>query len=75
MAPDQSKAIMQMPTPETKKKIQALIGKLVALNRFISRYSDRLWPFFTALKGASLGSGDRSLTRIFMLLKYTSPHP
>ena len=55
MASDQSKAIMQMPPLETKKKIQDLTGKLVALNRFISRYSYHIWLFFTALKGASSG--------------------
>ena len=38
-----------------KKKIQALTGKLEALNKFISRYLDRLLPFFKALKGTSSG--------------------
>ena len=36
----------------TKKEIQSLTGWLVALNRFISRYSNHLPPFFKALKGA-----------------------
>ena len=54
MAPDQAKAIMQMQPAIMKKQIQALTGKLAALNRFISRYSDRLRLFFTALKGVSL---------------------
>ena len=53
MTPDQAKAIMQMQPLITKKQIQALIGKLPALNRFIFRYSDRLRPFFIALKGVS----------------------
>ena len=54
MALDQAKAIMKMQSPITKKQIQAIIGKLTSLNRFISRYSDCLRPFFIALKGVSL---------------------
>ena len=53
MAPEQVKAIEHMQPLVTKKQIQARIIKLAALNRFISRYSDRLRPFFIALKGAS----------------------
>ena len=52
-APGQVKAIEQMQPPVTKKHIQALTRKLTALNIFISRYLDRLQPFFTTLKGAS----------------------
>ena len=54
MAPDQVQAIGQMQPPIIKKQIQTFTSKLAALNRFISRYSDRLRPFFTTLKGASL---------------------
>ena len=53
MAPDQAKAIMQMQPSVTKKQIQALIGKLATLNRFISRYLDRLRLVFTSLKEVS----------------------
>ena len=53
MAPGQVKVIGQMQPLITKKQIQALIGKLATLNSFISRYSYRLQPFFTTLKGAS----------------------
>ena len=53
MAPGQVKAIKQMQPLVIKKQIQTLIGKLAALNRFISKYLDRLLLFFTALKGAS----------------------
>ena len=53
MAPEKIKAIEQIQPSATKKQIQTLIGKLVALNRSISRYSDRLRPLFTVLKGAS----------------------
>ena len=53
MAPSQFRAIGKMEPSTTKKQIQTLIGKLTALNRFISRYSDHLQTFFTILKGAS----------------------
>ena len=52
MAPGQVKAIEQMQPAITKKHIQTLTRKLITLNRFISRYSDRLHRFFTTLKGA-----------------------
>ena len=55
MAPKQSIVVLHMRPPKNGKQIQALIGKLVALNMFISRYSYRLRPFFKALKGASSG--------------------
>ena len=53
MAPGQIRAITQMQPPMTKKEIQSLTERLAALNRFISRYLDRLYPFFKALKGAN----------------------
>ena len=49
--PLQLKAILQSPAPSTKKEIQQLTDRLAALGRFISRFTDRLKPFFTTLKG------------------------
>ena len=54
MASGQVRAITQMQPPTMKKEIQALTGRLAALNRFISRYSNRLRPLFKALKGADI---------------------
>ena len=42
MAPNQVKAIGQMQLPITKNQIQTLTSELAVLNRFISRYSNRL---------------------------------
>ena len=67
MTPKQVKVIIEMQPPIIKKQIQILMGKLTALNRFISRYSDRLRPFFIALKGEPQRDGDRSVTRPFVL--------
>ena len=52
MAPRQVKAIIKIPLSVTKKQIQTVIGKLLALNKVISRYLDQLRPFFAVLKGA-----------------------
>ena len=51
MAPRQVRAINKMKHLTTKKEIQSLTGRWAALNRFISMYSNRLWPFFKVLKG------------------------
>jgi hypothetical protein len=40
-----------MEEPNTKKDIHKLSGRVVALNRFISRSAERSLPFFKALKG------------------------
>ena len=69
MAPDQVKSIAQIQPPITKKRIQTLIGKLTTLNRFISRYSNRLRPFFTALKGASSKGWGPEYNRAFHFIK------
>ena len=51
----QIKAILQSPAPSSKKRIQQLTGRLTALGRFISRFTDRLKPFFATLRGANRG--------------------
>ena len=43
--PTQLKAILQSPTPSSKKGIQQLIGRLATLGLFISRFMDCLKPF------------------------------
>jgi hypothetical protein len=48
--PDKMKAIREMEEPKTKD-IKKLNGRIVALNRFISRSAERSLPFFKALKG------------------------
>ena len=50
--PIQLRAIMQSQTPTSRKGVQQLTGRLAALGRFISRFTYRLKPFFTTLRGA-----------------------
>ncbi|KAK4403977.1 hypothetical protein Sango_0766300 [Sesamum angolense] len=48
--PEKIKAILEMKPPKTIQEVQRLTGRLAALNRFISRSSDRGLPFFKVLK-------------------------
>ena len=54
---------------DDEKEIHALTEWLVALNRFISRYSDRLWPFFKALKGADAKGWGPECMEFFRAIK------
>ena len=53
----------------TNKEIQALIVRLAALNRFISRYSVRLRPFFRALKGVDVKGWEPECTEALQAIK------
>ena len=48
--PEQVQSILSLRSPQTKKEVQKLTGKLAALSRFISRSMDRCQPFFNALR-------------------------
>ncbi|KAL6175187.1 hypothetical protein ACLB2K_051829 [Fragaria x ananassa] len=48
--PKKIQALLDMKSPTTGKEIQSLTGRVAALNRFISRSTDRYVPFFKALK-------------------------
>ena len=41
-----------MSSPKTVKKIQKLTKRIVALNRFVSKATDKCLPFFKTLKQA-----------------------
>ena len=46
------KAILEMYFPKTIKEVQSLMGRVVALNRFVSKVTDKCLPFFKTLKQA-----------------------
>ena len=48
--PTQIQAVQKLKQPSSAKDVQHLAGMAAALNRFISRSSDRCHPFFQALK-------------------------
>ena len=44
--PEKVKAIIEVKSQKTMKEIQSLTGKVVALNKFVSRITDKCMPFF-----------------------------
>ena len=48
--PDKIWAIMEITPPGNVKEVQSLNGKVAALNRFMSRATDKCLPFFRTLK-------------------------
>ena len=44
------RAILELKPPRTVKVVQSLNGKVAALNRFVSKATDRCLPFFRILK-------------------------
>lgn len=43
------KAIKEVPEPISRKDVQVLSGRVAALSRFVSRMTDRCFPFFKIL--------------------------
>ena len=41
---------MELASPKTVKEVQSLNGKIAALNKFVSRATDKCLPFFRILK-------------------------
>ncbi|CAL9022627.1 unnamed protein product, partial [Prunus brigantina] len=73
--PCQIKAILEMKSPSTVKEIQSLTGRAAALNRFLSKSTDKCRPFFKALKKGQKDKWDEECEVAFQNLKtyLTSP--
>ena len=50
--PDKIQAILDMEPSKNIKEVQSLTGRVAALNRFISKTTDKCLPFFKVLKKA-----------------------
>ena len=48
--PKKIRAIMELEPPRTVKEVQSLNGKIAALNKFVSRATDRCLPFFRTFR-------------------------
>nr|XP_023896956.1 uncharacterized protein LOC112008835 [Quercus suber] len=48
--PKKVNAILKISSPRTIKEVQSLTGRVAALNRFVSRATDKCLPFFKTLK-------------------------
>ena len=44
--PEKVKAILNMTSPKIVKEVQKLIGRIAALNKFVSKVTDKCLPFF-----------------------------
>ena len=73
--PAQLKAILQSPAPNSKKGIQQLTGWLAALGRFISRFTNRLKPFFTTMRGANRAELNEECDKAFVAIKQYLTEP
>ncbi|RVW51653.1 hypothetical protein CK203_066701 [Vitis vinifera] len=60
--------------PRNKKELQRLTGKLVALGRFIARFTDELRPFFLAIRKAGARM-DGQLPKRFEKIKHCLMQP
>jgi len=67
-------AIINMTSPRTVKEVQKLIGRIAALNRFVSRATDKCLPFFKTLKQAFSWT-DECETAFQELKRYLSNPP
>ncbi|RVW83691.1 hypothetical protein CK203_046040 [Vitis vinifera] len=75
VSPDQVKAVMETPPPRNKKELQRLTGKLVALGRFIARFTDELRPFFLAIRKAEAHGWTDSCQNAFEKIKHCLMQP
>ncbi|GKG28626.1 hypothetical protein Tco_0415991, partial [Tanacetum coccineum] len=48
--PDNTEAVLQLSSPRTIQEVQSLNGKLVSLNRFLSKSAEKSLPLFKTLK-------------------------
>ena len=65
---------MELEPPKTVKEVQSLNGKIVALNRFISKATDKCLPFFRTL-GKYFEWTDECQKAFKILKKYLSSPP
>ena len=67
--PIQLKAIMDSQVPTSRKRVQQLTSRLIALRRFISHFINQLRPFFITLRGAKMVGWNEECDQDFMAIK------
>ena len=60
--PEKVKAILEMSSPKTIKEVQKLTRRVAALNRFVSKATNKCLPFFKTLKHAFAWTDDCETT-------------
>ncbi|XP_024007765.1 uncharacterized protein LOC112083885 [Eutrema salsugineum] len=74
--PKQIAAILELPSPTTKREVQRLIGRIAALSRFISRSTDKCLLFYQLLCGNKHLEWNEKCEEAFAeLKKYLSTPP
>ena len=67
--PKQITAILDLPSPKNSIEVQRLTGRIAALNRFISRSTDKCLPFYKLLHGNKRFVWDEKCEEAFGQLK------
>ncbi|KAF8099897.1 hypothetical protein N665_0236s0057 [Sinapis alba] len=70
--PKQISVILDLPSPKNGKEVQRLTSRIAALNRFISRSTDKCLPFYELLKGNQKFVWDDNCESAFIILKGVS---
>uniref|UniRef100_A0A1J3HXG1 Retrovirus-related Pol polyprotein from transposon opus n=1 Tax=Noccaea caerulescens TaxID=107243 RepID=A0A1J3HXG1_NOCCA len=74
--PHKIKAVLDLPSPKNTREVQRLTGRIAALNRFISRSTDKCLPFYQLLRGNKRFEWDAQCEDAFQELKlYLSTPP
>ncbi|XP_048622675.1 uncharacterized protein LOC111210468 [Brassica napus] len=67
--PKHINALIEMVSPKTKREVQRLTERVAALNRFISRSTDKCLPFYDTLKGNKKFVWSEECEKAFQQLK------
>lgn len=74
--PQKIKVILDMYPPSIVKFVQRLLGKIISLNRFMSRVVNRCLPFFRLLRKIKNFQWTKEFQKVFdELKKYLSSPP
>ncbi|GFY95328.1 hypothetical protein Acr_10g0007130 [Actinidia rufa] len=73
--PDQIEALMLMSSPKSIHDVQLLTGRVIALNRIVSKSADKCLPFFKILKWNKDFKWTNKSELAFQQLKSILDHP
>ncbi|XP_048614819.1 uncharacterized protein LOC125587766 [Brassica napus] len=68
--PKQISEVLNLPSPKNSREVQRLTGRIAALNRFISRSTDKCLPFYDLLRGNKRFIWDEKCEEAFIQLKH-----
>ncbi|XP_013617681.1 PREDICTED: uncharacterized protein LOC106324220 [Brassica oleracea var. oleracea] len=68
--PKKITAILDLPSPKNTREVQRLTRRIAALNRFISRSTDKCLPFYELLRGNKRFAWDEKCEEAFNQLKH-----